>query len=105
VLGVYEDMDVTDVIRSRGRHLLTALEQIAERLRDYGVSAKGIPEMCYLDFQDSNLSAEFASRAAGRSVIFKRNAYNFVSYAHSDEILGEIVARLEEVAEEVKRTC
>ncbi len=61
--------------------------------------------MCYLDFVDAELSAAFAAQAAKRGVIFKRNAYNFVSFAHTDEIVRDIVERLEETAEEVKRTC
>jgi len=105
VLDVFEENDVVEILRQRGQQLLEGLEKIAMLLSDRGVSAKGVPQMCYLDFADSGMSAEFASRAAGKGVIFKRNAYNFVSYAHTAEVLDDVVTRLEAVAKEVRQTC
>ena len=105
VLDVFEGNDVVEVLRKRGQRLLTGLEKIATQLCACGVAVTGIPQMCFLDFADSEEAAEFASRAAARGVIFKRNAYNFVSYAHTVEILDEIVARLEAVADELRQTC
>jgi glutamate-1-semialdehyde aminotransferase len=54
---------------------------------------------------DDGMSAAFAAQAAKRGVIFKRNAYNFVSLAHSEETVRNIVARLEDAAKEVDDTC
>ena len=105
VLKVYESHDVIGVIRDRGETLKTGLMGIAENLGEQRATARGIPEMCFLDFADVEMSAAFAAQAADRGVIFKRNAYNFVSFAHTEEILRDILTRLEDAAEEVKRTC
>jgi len=105
VLDIYQREDVLGVLRSGGQQLFSGLDRIVGLLGEHRVVAKGIPEMCYLDFVNSNGSAEFASLAADRGVIFKRNAYNFVSFAHNEADMIEIVARLEETAEEVRRDC
>ena len=105
VLKVYENHDVIGFLRTRGELLKTGLSVLENSLGRERAVAKGIPQMCYLDFADAELSAAFAAQAAKRGVIFKRNAYNFVSFAHTDEIVRDIVERLEETAEEVKRTC
>jgi glutamate-1-semialdehyde 2,1-aminomutase len=105
VLKVYENADVIGFLRARGESLMEGLNSIAKSLGHDRAVAKGIPQMCYLDFAEAELSAVFAAQAAKRGVIFKRNAYNFVSFAHTDEIVRDIVARLEDTADEVKRTC
>ncbi len=105
VIETYEREDVVGVILSRGRRLIAGLEDVAGQLSEHGVEARGIPQMCFLNFADSDKAAMFASRAAAKGVLFKRDAYNFVSFAHSDADLSEILARLEEVAEEVRRLC
>ncbi len=105
VLDVFDRDDVITVIQSGGQRLLDGLERIAGRFGDHGVDARGMAEMCFLNFANSDLSATFASLAAVRGVIFKRNAYNFVSLAHTDGVMSDILTRLEEVAEEVIQTC
>jgi len=105
VLNQYENQDVTGFLGARGEVLKTGLTGIAENLGEQRAVARGVPEMCFLDFASEELSAVFAAQAARRGVIFKRNAYNFVSYAHTEEIVVDILARLHEAADEVKRTC
>ena len=105
VLKVFGSQDVVGFLAARGESLKTGLSGLAKSLGQNRAVARGIPQMCYLDFVDAELSAAFAAQAAKRGVIFKRNAYNFVSFAHTDEIVRDIVERLEETAEEVKRTC
>ena len=105
VLSIYQRNDIPAAIHRVGLGLLSCLVGIGEQLADHGVCAKGIPEMCFLEFSSPRMSAMFASAAAQRRVIFKRNAYNFVSHAHSDENISEIVSRLQETAEEVKQNC
>jgi hypothetical protein len=61
--------------------------------------------MCFLEFADPGVSALFASHAASFGVIFKRNAYNFVSSAHTEEITREILTRLDAAASEVEEVC
>ena len=105
VLNVFESQDVVGRIRSCGETLMSGLRGIAERFGGQRVVARGIPEMCFLDFADSDMSAAFVVQAAARGVIFKRSAYNFVSFAHSEEVVNEIMTRLGDAAAEVKRTC
>jgi glutamate-1-semialdehyde 2,1-aminomutase len=105
VIETYEREDVVGVIQSNGRRLMAGFEDIAARLSEHGAEARGVPQMCFLNFADSDKAAVFASRAAAKGVIFKRTAYNFVSYAHTDDDLSEILARMEEVAEEVRQSC
>ena len=105
VLKVYETQDVVGFLEARGATLKTALIEIAEQLGDARAVCRGIPEMCYLDFADVELSAKFAAHAAGKGVIFKRNAYNFVSLSHSEDVLRDVLNRLEGATAEVLRTC
>ena len=105
VLDVYVREDVIGALRSRGEQLFAGLHNIAQLINFTSVSAKGIPEMCFLDFSDQDASAAFASMAASGGVIFKRNAYNFVSLAHTEEIVSEILEKLGSAAVEVERTC
>ena len=105
VMKVYESKDVIGFLGERGETLKLGLMGIAGNLGEQLVTTRGIPEMCFLDFADAQTSAAFAVQAAARGVIFKRNAYNFVSFAHTEENIRDIVNRLEEAAEVVKRTC
>ena len=84
---------------------MEGLEFVARQLGEERASVKGIPQMCYLDFVDEALSAEFAVAAARRGVIFKRSAYNFVSLAHTESIVFKAIATLEQTAAEVMESC
>ena len=65
----------------------------------------GIPEFCYLTFRDEATSGAVAAAAATRGLLFKRDAYNFVSLAHDDAALDVILTRLEEAVAEVEQRC
>ena len=105
VMKVYESQDVVGFLKASGERLKTGLTEVAVTFEEQRVVVNGIPEMCFLDFADVALSAAFAAQAARRGVIFKRSAYNFVSFAHSEDIVRDILARLADAAKEVNRTC
>jgi len=59
--------------------------------------------MCFLHYVDERTSARVARACAGRGFLFKRTAYNFVSYAHDEETVGRTLAALDDVLTEVAR--
>lgn len=82
-----------------GGRLLAGLERLAVEHAGRGIRAMGVPQMCYLRYDDDALSQHVAAECARRGLLFKRTAYNFVSLAHSDrhvdtalEILAESLA-------------
>ncbi len=81
-----------------GRRLFDGLQGFGDRHPDL-VTAAGIPEMGYLKFSDDAGGCRVAAECARRGVLFKRNAYNFVSLAHTEAdvdhclvVLGEALA-------------
>jgi glutamate-1-semialdehyde aminotransferase len=93
--------DLPGVLAGRGGMLLAGLEQLAERFPQLTTGARGIPEMCYLEWATEELSGRVARECAVRGLLFKRNAYNFVSLAHRDRDIEAALGTLEEVM----RTC
>jgi glutamate-1-semialdehyde aminotransferase len=92
---------VVEHLRSMGRLLLDGLATIQARYPDLVTRVGGIPEMCYLQFTDEAIGAAVAVQMARRGVLFKRQAYNFVSLAHGateiarcHEALGEAFAEV-----------
>ncbi|MGH7583090.1 MAG: aminotransferase class III-fold pyridoxal phosphate-dependent enzyme [Gemmatimonadales bacterium] len=82
-----------------GNRLLEGLQRIVVDNPRLGIDAAGLPQMCYLRYADESLGQRVAVACADRGLLFKRNAYNFVSLAHDDAaidralaILGEILA-------------
>lgn len=64
------------------------------------VVASGIPEMCYLRFTDERASQRVAQGCARRGLLFKRNAYNFVTLAHTNADVLRALGILDEVLRE-----
>ncbi|HEY4100817.1 MAG TPA: aminotransferase class III-fold pyridoxal phosphate-dependent enzyme [Gemmatimonadales bacterium] len=95
VLGVFQRERVTEHLAARGDRLWRGLTVLAER--HDGVVASGIPEMCYLRFDDDECGRRMAVAAAGRGLLFKRSAYNFVSLAHGDDEIDRAMATLDEI--------
>src|SRR5436309_13255570 len=56
----------------------------------------GIAEMCFLHCATEDLSRAVAVQAAGRGLLFKRTAYNFVSLAHDESTVDRALAMLHE---------
>ncbi|HEU5218472.1 MAG TPA: aminotransferase class III-fold pyridoxal phosphate-dependent enzyme [Gemmatimonadales bacterium] len=90
-----------DRLGAAGHLLFTGLEQLARSRPDQVTSVGGIPEMCYLRFADEAVSERVARACALQGLLFKRNAYNFVSLAHTDADISEALGMLESVLAEV----
>jgi len=88
-------------LAAAGGMLFEGLERLAERYPDRVASVGGIPEMCYLRFANDALSERAARDCARRGLLFKRNAYNFVSLAHTDRDIREALSTLDGVLREL----
>ena len=55
-----------------------------------GVTVRGIPPMCLLDFADDDQRTRFGELAVEQGVLFKRGAYNFASLAHEEAEVADI---------------
>jgi glutamate-1-semialdehyde 2,1-aminomutase len=89
--------DLPGALARGGGMLLAGLERLAERFPRLTTGARGIPEMCYLEWATEGLSGRVAWECARRGLLFKRNAYNFVSLAHTDPDIDTALGVLEEV--------
>ena len=96
-LEVVVDEDLPGVLADRGGALLAGLERLARRFPRLTTGARGIPEMCYLEWATEELSGRVAWECARRGLLFKRNAYNFVSLAHATQDIKAALGTLEEV--------
>jgi glutamate-1-semialdehyde 2,1-aminomutase len=83
-----------------GGRLYGGLLDLAARHGRVVSRAAGIPEMCFLELEETR-SAALAREAARRGILFKRSAYNFVSLAHDAAAIDRALAILAEALEEV----
>lgn len=84
-----------------GKRLMEGLTSMAERHPALIAGVIGIPQMCCLRFQLEAAGALVSRAAAARGLLWKRNAYNFVSLAHKEPMIDRALARLEAACEEV----
>ncbi len=105
VLDTFADSETVERIGAAGRRLWRGLEGLARRYPRVVSAVRGIHEMCYLDCHTEEQSALLARRAAARGLLFKRNAYNFVSLAHTDEVLTTVLERVEAALNDVDGAC
>ncbi len=105
VLELYEREPVIEHLAHAGDSLFRGLEQLVVDYPKLFHSVRGIPQMCYLECVDDDVSAAMATKAAALGVILKRTAYNFVSYAHTDQALTTILERLDTVAGQLAHEC
>jgi glutamate-1-semialdehyde aminotransferase len=84
-----------------GSRLIDGLKSMAERHPALIADVIGIPEMCTLKFQLEQAGALVARAAAGRGLLWKRSAYNFVSLAHKEPMIDKALSLLEAACEEV----
>ena len=105
VLDTYDREPVIDRLRQAGQRLFDTLAALVARFPTVAANVRGLPEMCYLELTKPELSAALAQAAAQCGLLFKRDAYNYVSWAHTDEVLLEVSARLNEAMEEVVGRC
>jgi glutamate-1-semialdehyde 2,1-aminomutase len=86
-----------------GTRWLEGLRALATRHPEVIAEVRGLPEMCLLRFHSDQDGASLAREAAARGVLFKRSAYNFVSLAHTDEVVDASLERLEEAVQRVRQ--
>ena len=100
--GVLERERVPAHLGRVGALLLTGFRGAAERYPQLVRDVAGIPEMCFLQLRDDHASAAVAAGCARRGVLLKRTAYDFVSLAHDERIIGETLDVLDEVLSELE---
>jgi len=105
VVESYRDHAVVHRLAAAGGRFMTGLERLARQFPRLVRRTRGIPQMCYLQFTDEQISSAVALSAARGGLLFKRSAYNFMSLAHTDDLVDEVVARLESALDTVNRTC
>ena len=96
-LAVFRRQPVIEHLALTGGQLYQGLVQLAERHADRGVHATGIPQMCFLRFDDVATSERCAQACAARGLLIKRTAYNFVSLAHDAPSIDRALAIIDEV--------
>jgi len=93
--------DVPGHLERVGTRLYHGLERLAEKYDRLGTTVRGIPEMCYLHFDEPATGWRLTGGMAGRGIIWKPSAYNFVSLAHSPAHVDRTLSSLDEVLEEM----
>ncbi len=105
VLDVYDTENVVGHLETIGTRFLTGLTGLKRAHDAIVAGVRGIPQMCYLEFHDDQAGALLASTAAANGVLFKRNAYNFVSLAHTPSIVETILERLDNALSAMEGAC
>lgn len=103
VLEVFAVEPVVEHLAAQGRRLFEGLDGLAAAEPSRMV-VRGIPQMCYLSFADPADGGAVARWAATQGLLFKRAAYNFVSYAHAESDVTRSLAIIAE-ALEATRPC
>lgn len=104
-LRVMARVDLPNRLADTGRQLYQGLQNLAVAFPDLIEEVRGIPEMCYLAWRNPAHGHHAAQLSAQRGVLFKRDAYNFLSLAHGAAEVERALAVLTEVAEEQPRRC
>ncbi len=102
-LGVLAGLRVPEHLGRVGARLLAGLAALAERHSGIVRGTAGVPEMCCLQFHDEAAGAALAVQAARRGLLFKRSAYNFVSWAHDEAAIDRALAVLDDALAAVSR--
>ena len=100
-IGVALNRGLSAHLEHTGAHLLQGLERLAGDYPALTRGARGIPQMCYLHWVSEEVSGRVARECARRGLLFKRNAYNFVSLAHERKDIESALGTLEEVLREL----
>jgi glutamate-1-semialdehyde 2,1-aminomutase len=100
-LAIMVQEGVPKRLHHAGGCLLDGLVRIAQLFPDTVRSARGVPEMCHLEYRDEAASFGVARGCARRGVLFKRSGYNFVSLAHQPADIDRVLGALEETLREM----
>jgi glutamate-1-semialdehyde 2,1-aminomutase len=95
-LSVMLEASVPKQIADVGGRLFRGLRSLADRHSGLVVGVGGVPEMCFLQYRDEDVSQRVTTAAARLGVLFKRSAYNFVSLAHDDAVVDRTLQVLDE---------
>ena len=101
-LGVMVEEAVPRKLHHAGERLIAGLTRLAEECPGIVRSVRGVAEMCYLEFRDEATGFAVARGCARRGVLFKRSAYNFVSLAHSPDLIDQVLGSLAETLGEIR---
>jgi glutamate-1-semialdehyde aminotransferase len=99
-LRVMEESALSGHLERIGTGLYQGLNRLAGEF-PHRVVVSGIPQMCYLRYRDEDLGRKAAVECARRGLLFKRNAYNFVSLAHGEAEVETALTILQEVLKEL----
>jgi glutamate-1-semialdehyde 2,1-aminomutase len=102
-LGIMERENVPAALHVIGTRLLAGLERLAAEFPDLIAKAAGIPQMCHLEFRSDTISSALAVGTARRGVLWKRSAYNFVSLAHDDGVVDQVLGALDDTLRDLRR--
>jgi glutamate-1-semialdehyde aminotransferase len=105
VIQTYQETDVVAHLDTVGRRFYEGLERLARSHPSHIAAVRGLPQMCHLQFASEEDSGCVALLAAVKGVLFKRDAYNFVSLAHTEEVVDRVLGCLEECLVEVFEQC
>jgi glutamate-1-semialdehyde 2,1-aminomutase len=101
-LEAYERERVCEHLHALGTRLLHGLHRVQKAHPQFVTGVGGIAEMCFLHFATDQVSQDVAVGCAKRGLLFKRTAYNFVSFAHREETIDQTLAILEETISSVQ---
>jgi glutamate-1-semialdehyde aminotransferase len=80
-----------------GTVLLHGLHRLQHRHPEQLTGVGGVAEMCFLQYASEEVSRGVAVGCAARGLLFKRSAYNFVSFAHERTHITQALDVLEDV--------
>lgn len=83
-----------------GRLWWQGLSLLAARYPGLIGGVGGIPQMCFLRFHAEGSGGEVVRAAARRGLLVKRSAYNFVSLAHTPEMIEQALGVLDDACHE-----
>ena len=101
-LEVMREEKVPERLREIGGELFKALTRLANQHPDMVRAARGIPEMCHLEYRDEGTAFAVTRGCAHRGILFKRSAYNFVSLAHQPADVDRLLGVLDETLRELR---
>jgi glutamate-1-semialdehyde 2,1-aminomutase len=96
-LELFASADVPARLAESGKQLWQGLVQLQQRYPSLIAEARGLPEMCFLEYRRPETGAAVSRAAARRGLLFKRNAYNFVSLAHRGADIENALGVLDDV--------